>query len=79
MKLYEPPVPEPHLIPVEAHWQPKDWQRYRQKATLRVHIFQNEPRAGSLTPSEASDMGELSVPTVSVDEYGHLSYGQGRS
>ncbi|XP_064626695.1 uncharacterized protein LOC135487166 isoform X4 [Lineus longissimus] len=54
IQLYLPPVPDVDRIPVEEHWAPKEWVRYG-KATLRLNIFLDSPRPGSLTPSEASD------------------------
>ena len=58
IRLYMPPVPDVDHIPVEAQWHVKDWRRYNVKASARVHIFTGRPRAGSLTPSEASSGDE---------------------
>ncbi len=65
MNLYEPPVPEPVDIPIEEHWQPKDWKRYRHNALLKIHIFQDKPEPGSPSLSEASNDVEFNVPEVS--------------
>lgn len=63
MQLYEPPVPEADVIPLEEHWQPKEWHRYG-KATLRIHVFQGTARPGSLVPSEVSEDEEEKLPQV---------------
>lgn len=57
LQLYTPPVPDPQLIPLVPHHLPKDWHRYG-KATVRLHLFADHPRPGSLSPSEASEEEE---------------------
>ncbi|XP_074643635.1 uncharacterized protein LOC141900574 isoform X3 [Tubulanus polymorphus] len=54
IQLYLPPVPNPDTIPLEPHYVSKDWTRYG-KADLRLHVFHNIPRPGSVTPSEVSE------------------------
>ncbi|XP_013082308.1 uncharacterized protein LOC106067643 isoform X1 [Biomphalaria glabrata] len=61
LKLYEPPVPEPTNMPYDTLQYYKDARRYG-KATVRIHIFQGQPRPGSLTPSELSDEGDDVLP-----------------
>ncbi|GFR57810.1 coiled-coil domain-containing protein 17 [Elysia marginata] len=77
LKLFAPPVPEPTSIPIDdssissSHHlkqQQAMWKRYG-KASVRLHIFQGQPRPGSLTPSELSDEGEDILP-----EYTWLPY-----
>ena len=63
IKLFYPPVPEAGRIPFEEIPIQRDWKRYG-KSTLRVHIFQGNPRPGSLTPSDMSDDGEEILPEV---------------
>ncbi|XP_025108860.1 uncharacterized protein LOC112573069 isoform X2 [Pomacea canaliculata] len=60
LKLYEPPVPEPNRISLQDIYN-REWRRYR-NATLRIHIFQGQPRPGSLTPSDLSDDNEDVLP-----------------
>lgn len=62
LKLYEPPVPEPNRISLQDIYN-REWRRYR-NATLRIHIFQGQPRPGSLTPSDLSDDNEDVLPEV---------------
>lgn len=57
LKLYTPPVPDAGQVPLEEIPGKNDWRRYG-KATLRIHIFQGNPRPGSLTPSDMSEDGE---------------------
>lgn len=64
LKLYEPPVPDPTRLPLQDINYNREWRRYR-KATLRIHIFQGQPRPGSLTPSDMSDDNEDVLPEVS--------------
>ncbi|XP_069128656.1 uncharacterized protein [Argopecten irradians] len=61
IKLFYPPAAEAGQIPFEDIPTNRDWKRYG-KSTLRIHIFQGEPRPGSLTPSENSDDGEDVLP-----------------
>lgn len=61
LKLYEPPVPEAGRIPLQDINYNREWRRYR-NATLRIHIFQGQPRPGSLTPSDLSDDNEDVLP-----------------
>ncbi|XP_059151750.1 uncharacterized protein LOC131937975, partial [Physella acuta] len=61
LKLYEPPVPEPTNIPYDDLQYHRDARRYG-KATVRFHVFQGQPRPGSLTPSELSDDGDDVLP-----------------
>lgn len=63
LRLYRPPVPSPGQVPRDPAVQPRDWVRYRE-ATLRFHVFQEVPRPGSLTPSEASDEEEEGLSQV---------------
>ncbi|XP_053395521.1 uncharacterized protein LOC128555844 isoform X2 [Mercenaria mercenaria] len=53
--LFQPPIPEPNQVPLSDQPYTRDWQRYG-KATLRVYVFQGQPRPGSLTPSDVSDI-----------------------
>ncbi|XP_061197713.1 uncharacterized protein LOC133205832 isoform X2 [Saccostrea echinata] len=64
LKLYSPPVPDPSRIPFDEIPGNNDWRRYG-KGTLRVHIFQGNPRPGSLTPSDLSEDGEEVLPEYS--------------
>ncbi|XP_062610172.1 uncharacterized protein LOC134271939 isoform X3 [Saccostrea cucullata] len=64
LKLYLPPVPDPSRIPMDEIPGNNDWRRYG-KSTLRVHIFQGNPRPGSLTPSDLSEDGEEVLPEYS--------------
>ncbi|KAL4236724.1 Coiled-coil domain-containing protein 17 [Mactra antiquata] len=57
MPLFQPPIPEPNQVPLNDQPYTRDWQRYG-KATLRVYVFQGQPRPGSLTPSDISDIDE---------------------
>ncbi|KAJ8305994.1 hypothetical protein KUTeg_016539 [Tegillarca granosa] len=61
LKLYYPPVPEPNRIPFEDLPLNRDWKRYG-RSTLRLHIFQGQPRPGSLSPSDLSDDAEEVLP-----------------
>ncbi|XP_033737089.1 uncharacterized protein LOC117325189 isoform X5 [Pecten maximus] len=61
IKLFYPPAAEAGQIPFEEIPTNRDWKRYG-RSTLRIHIFQGEPRPGSLTPSENSDDGEDVLP-----------------
>ncbi|XP_076440309.1 uncharacterized protein LOC143279891 isoform X2 [Babylonia areolata] len=61
LKLFSPPVPEPSRIPLQDVNYNREWRRYR-NATLRVHVFQGQPRPGSLTPSDLSDDNEEVLP-----------------
>jgi hypothetical protein len=63
LKLFQPPVPEPTRIPLLDVNYNREWRRYG-KATLRIHIFQGQPRPGSLTPSDLSDDNEDVLPEV---------------
>ncbi|XP_052774398.1 uncharacterized protein LOC128212988 isoform X3 [Mya arenaria] len=53
--FYQLPMPEPNQIPLDGGPFPRDFARYG-KATLRVYVFQGNPRPGSLTPSDVSDI-----------------------
>ncbi|XP_022315185.2 uncharacterized protein LOC111119376 isoform X3 [Crassostrea virginica] len=64
LKLYQPPVPDPSQIPFDEIPSHNDWRRYK-KSTLRIHIFQGNPRPGSLTPSDLSEDGEEVLPEYS--------------
>ena len=64
LKLFMPPVPEPARIPLQDVNYNRDWRRYH-NATLKIHIFQGQPRPGSLTPSDLSDDNEEVLPEVS--------------
>nr|XP_034314718.1 uncharacterized protein LOC105337942 isoform X5 [Crassostrea gigas] len=64
LRLYTPPVPDPGQVPLEEIQGNHDWRRYG-KATLRIHIFQGNPRPGSLTPSDMSEDGEDVLPEYS--------------
>lgn len=64
LKLYTPPVPDPGQVPLEEIPGNNDWRRYG-KATLKIHIFQGNPRPGSLTPSDMSEDGEDVLPEYS--------------
>lgn len=64
LRLYMPPVPDPGQVPLEEIQGNHDWRRYG-KATLRIHIFQGNPRPGSLTPSDMSEDGEDVLPEYS--------------
>ncbi|XP_060559794.1 uncharacterized protein LOC132719870 isoform X5 [Ruditapes philippinarum] len=55
--LFQPPIAEPNQIPVSDQPYSRDLQRYG-KATLRIYIFQGQPRPGSLTPSDISDVDD---------------------
>ncbi|XP_013420709.1 uncharacterized protein LOC106181016 [Lingula anatina] len=59
--LYEPPVPETDTISLEMGWKPQGVRRFR-RATLRLRLFHGKPRPGSLTPSEASDQEDDTLP-----------------
>ncbi|XP_071144774.1 uncharacterized protein [Mytilus edulis] len=62
LKLFYPPVPDSTQIPFDNRPYKSDWTRYG-KASLRLHIFQGQPRPGSLTPSEESaEDGEEVLP-----------------
>ncbi|XP_052098307.1 uncharacterized protein LOC127733070 isoform X1 [Mytilus californianus] len=62
LKLFYPPVPDSTQIPFDNRPYKSDWTRYG-KASLRIHIFQGQPRPGSLTPSEESaEDGEEVLP-----------------
>lgn len=63
LKLFTPPVPEPARIPLQDVNYNREWRRYG-KATLRIHIFQGQPRPGSLTPSDLSDDNEDLMPEL---------------
>ena len=65
LKLFLPPVPEPARIPLQDVNYNREWRRYH-NATLKIHIFQGQPRPGSLTPSELSDDNEEVLPEVSI-------------
>lgn len=64
LKLYSPPVPDPSRIPFDEIPGNNDWRRYG-KGTLRINIFQGNPRPGSLTPSDMSEDGEEVLPEYS--------------
>lgn len=64
LRLYTPPVPDPGQVSLEEIQGNHDWRRYG-KATLRIHIFQGNPRPGSLTPSDMSEDGEDVLPEYS--------------
>ena len=64
LKLYQPPVPDPSQIPFDEIPSHNDWRRYK-KSTIRIHIFQGNPRPGSLTPSDLSEDGEEVLPEYS--------------
>ncbi|XP_076462102.1 uncharacterized protein LOC143294612 [Babylonia areolata] len=53
LPLFLPPAPSPREIPLQNFRKQRDWLPYHD-ATLRLHIFHGEPRAGSLTPSDVS-------------------------
>jgi hypothetical protein len=57
LPLFQPPIPEPNQVPLSDQPYTRDWQRYG-KATLRVYVFQGQPRPGSLTPSDLSEAEE---------------------
>ncbi|XP_013402348.2 uncharacterized protein LOC106167978 [Lingula anatina] len=59
--LYEPPVPETDTFSLEMGWKPQGVRRFR-RATLRLRLFHGKPRPGSLTPSEASDQEDDTLP-----------------
>lgn len=63
LKMFYPPAPDANQIPFENRPYKSDWTRYG-KAALRLHIFQGQPRPGSLTPSEESEDGEEVMPEV---------------
>ena len=67
LKLFWPPVPEPARIPLQDVNYNREWRRYH-SATLKVHIFQGQPRPGSLTPSDLSDDNEEVLPEVGLGE-----------
>ncbi|KAL3869337.1 hypothetical protein ACJMK2_042031 [Sinanodonta woodiana] len=62
LTLYKPPVPESSSVPFDDAPAPKEWKRYGQKATLRIYVFEGQPRPGSLTPSELSEDEEETLP-----------------
>lgn len=69
LQLYQPPVPEPSSIPFDDQPYQRDWERYGKngKGTLRLYIFQGQPRPGSLTPSDMSDIDdEDTLPEVNM-------------
>jgi hypothetical protein len=63
LKMFYPPAPDANQIPFENRPYKSDWTRYG-KAALMLHIFQGQPRPGSLTPSEESEDGEEVMPEV---------------
>ena len=67
--FFELPQPDANQIPLETQAPyPRDWHRYG-KATLRVYVFQGQPRPGSLTPSDISDVeDEDTLPEVGIGE-----------
>ena len=70
LQLYQPPVPEPSSIPFDDQPYHRDWERYGKngKGSLRLYIFQGQPRPGSLTPSDMSDIDdEDTLPEVGKD------------
>ena len=52
LHLFLPPVPRISSIPL--HPGTGDWQRYG-RANLRIYIFRDLPRPGSLSPSDRSE------------------------
>ena len=54
LPLFLPPVPRISSIPLHLGTSPGDWQRYG-RASLRIYIFRDLPRHGSLSPSDQSE------------------------
>lgn len=75
IRLFQPPIPEPNQVPLDDGPYTRDWHRYG-KATLRVYVFQGQPRPGSLTPSDLSDVDdEDTLPEVSRYKYHCIGIG----
>ena len=54
LKLFAPPVLESTHTMMQDVNNNREWKRYR-NATIRLYIFQGQPRSGSLTPSDLSN------------------------
>ena len=67
LQLLQPPIPALAHIPSEDRYHPEKFTKYGQ-ANVRIHIFQGQPRSGSLTPSVDSD-DELEILPKVICEY----------
>ena len=73
MALYETPVPNITHIPLEPHLDKKSWQRYNEKATLKILVFDTPKGPDSVNSSFFEEEIPASLPAVCI-YYGFSVY-----